>query len=48
MCRADVLPAAEAALAAVLGDMAVVLAAELGADPGLVVIGPVDFGCDGG
>jgi hypothetical protein len=31
-------------LAGLLADMAAVLAAGAGVDPGLVVIGPVDFG----
>ncbi len=49
MCRADVAPAAQAPLAAVLLDMAAALAAQEGFDPADVLIGPVDFGpetCD--
>ncbi len=51
MCRADVAPAAQAPLAAVLVDMAAALAELEGFDPADVLIGPVDFGpeaCDVG
>lgn len=46
MCRADVEQAAQAPLAALLVDMAAVLADLEGADPASVRIGPVDFGPD--
>lgn len=44
MCRADIAPAAQAPLAALLVEMAAKLAAEHGHDPADVRIGPVDFG----
>lgn len=44
MCRADVVPAARAPLAALLLDMASALAELEGFDPADVLIGPVDFG----
>jgi hypothetical protein len=46
MCRADVDDAAAEPLAALLRDMAAVLAARAGVDPATVRIGPVDFGDD--
>jgi hypothetical protein len=44
MCRADVHPAAESALAALLDDMARALAEWVGVDRADVTIGPVDLG----
>ena len=44
MCRADVAPVAEKALAAFLRDIRDVLAVQAGVDPETVLIGPVDFG----
>lgn len=44
MCRTDVDPRAQQALASVLNDMASALAAESGVDRDNVLIGPVDFG----
>lgn len=44
MCRADVSPPAAGPLAAMLVDMARVLADREGVDPATVRIGPVDFG----
>lgn len=46
MCRADVAPAAQAPLAALLVEMAAALAGVEGFDPANVRIGPVDFGPD--
>jgi hypothetical protein len=43
MCRSDVTPEAEHALAELLRDFAVALCPEA---PESVVVGPVDFGCD--
>jgi hypothetical protein len=44
MCRADVHPAAESALAALLDDMARALAEREGVERDDVTVGPVDFG----
>lgn len=44
MCRSDVTPEAEHALADLLREMAAALCPEA---PESVVVGPVDFGCDG-
>ena len=44
MCRSNVTAEAEHALAELLHDMAVALCPEA---PESVVVGPVDFGCDG-
>lgn len=48
MCRSDVAEPASAALAQLLADMRDALCALDGSDPDDVVIGPVDFGQDGG
>jgi hypothetical protein len=44
MCRANIAPAAAQPLAALLTDMAAIIAEWEGVDPGEVRIGPVDFG----
>ncbi len=44
MCRADVAPAARAALAAILDDMAHALAERYEVGRDAVTLGPVDFG----
>jgi hypothetical protein len=46
MCRSIIVPAARQPLAAILRDMARMLAAREGLSPDDVQIGPVDFGAE--
>jgi hypothetical protein len=48
MCRAEVSPEAELAVALLLGALLEAIAERAGCDPAEVLIGPVDFGGEHG